>query len=133
MIPIELDDLARLGHPRAEQRAAARDHVGLAREIARAVDDDRGLGRAGRPDDLDAAADDHEEGHNRFAFLDENLSGLDLPHLAVRPDPLDLRRRQLRKDMVEAGGDRLQGGRSTLGHPPILADAGLLRTHSRSG
>ena len=54
LLAIQLDDLARLADARAEQRAAAGDHVDLAGELSRAVDGDERFVAAGGPHDLDA-------------------------------------------------------------------------------
>ena len=56
MLAIQLDHFARLADARPDERAATREHVDLAGELARPMDGDERLGGAGRPDDLDLAA-----------------------------------------------------------------------------
>ena len=99
---IQLDHFARLGGARAQQRAPAREHGGLAAELPRSMDHDETFGVAGWPHNLDFAALDHEERDDLVADLDEHFSALDRPHAAVRGNPRDLRGGQRRKYVVEA-------------------------------
>ena len=104
----QLDQLAAFPHPRLDQGPAARDHVHLAGELARAVDGDQRLAAHGGPDDLDAAADHDEEGHRFVPGVDQHLARLRHPAAAVGGNPRDLRGRQRGEDPVRAGGRRLQ-------------------------
>ena len=89
-------------HARSEQGAAARDHVHLAGELTRRVDDDQRLDRAVRADDLDLTRGHDEERHDLRAGFDEHLALLDRSRPSVRRDARDLRRRQRGKDVLEA-------------------------------
>ena len=77
-----------------------RDHVDLAGELTRPVDGDQRFAGAGQPDDLDLAGGHDEERHDVIAGLDEHLALMNRARMSVRGDPLDLRRRQDRKQMV---------------------------------
>ena len=61
LLVIELDDLARRAGARPHQRAAVREHVGLAGELARPMNGDDGLAGIRRLDDLDLSRGDDVE------------------------------------------------------------------------
>ena len=89
VIAIELDHLARHAGARTHQRPAAREHVGLAGELARPMDGDDGLAGVRRPDDLDLTRGDDEERHVLVPDIEEHLSGGHGAFPAVRGDARD--------------------------------------------
>ena len=115
-LAIEHDDLARLADPRAEQRAAPRDHVDLAAELPRAVHGDECLRAAGHPDHLDGALRDHEKRHHVIAGFDQDVAVLDGTHRPMRRDARDLRGGENGKHVVRAR--RGAKSRWTLSHVP---------------
>ena len=118
---IELDDFARLGRPCAHQRGTARQHVGLARELARPVlDDELVRGRPGAgADDFHGAARDDEEGHPAIAGLDKDVAAFDGAGAAVPADARHLVNGEFRKDVLESSAARESGWDRVVGHAAL--------------
>ena len=102
MLTTELNHLAGLGYTQLRQRAAARDHIALAGELAGPVrDNDRfGAAGAGRPDHLNLTAHHDEHGNELRPDLDEHIAAGRCAPPPVRLDPVELRRRQRWKQAV---------------------------------
>ena len=102
----------------AEQRAAARQHVHLAGELAGTVFGDQRLAVLAEPHDLELPLGHDEEGDDRGPFLDEHFPRLDRARRAVRGEARDLGGCESRKNVVGAGGN-LPAGEGRLGfHRP---------------
>ena len=104
MVAIQLDDFARCAGTRADERAAAGQHVDLAGELSRSMDGDERLGGAVWLDNVDLTCSDDEERHDLIPRLDKHLARLDVAHLPVRRDARDLCRCQRRKHLVDTRG-----------------------------
>ena len=97
---IELDDLAGLDRARPDQRAAAREHVDFAGELAGAVDRDDRVGRGGGPDDLDLTLVITKNGTIVWPASKRMSPGRDRPDAPVLRDARDVRRREHRKHLL---------------------------------
>ena len=97
---VEVEDVARLAHPSAHQAAPPGQHVDLAGELARLVDDDRIVSVEPRSYDLEAARQDHVDAASRVALIEEDLTRAHGHALGMRGEALDLRVAELREHLI---------------------------------
>ncbi len=102
-ITAELHRFARLGDLGAYQRAAPRQQGDLAGELARPERMDQRVALDGRPDDVDPTLQHHEECGVGRAGLEQPLALRNRAHPAVPPRAPDLRGRERRKHLLDAG------------------------------
>src|SRR5581483_3765214 len=95
-----LEDLALDGGAGRDQRRAAGQHVDVAGEFLRLVDDDRVRGAAGVLDDLDRAGEHDVEAEAAIAFGKQDVAGVDRARVSALPEGGDLRGRQPREGQV---------------------------------
>ena len=74
---IDLDDFARLPGAHAQQRGTTREHIDLACELSRSIDDHKRLAGTGRPNNLNLSCPDDEKWHNVLTWFDKHLARLD--------------------------------------------------------
>jgi hypothetical protein len=119
--PIKLNDLAVLGYAQASKRAAARDQVRLACELAGTVRDNDRLHapRGGRHQKV-AAHDD--EKWRCLADLDQHLTLRRLSAQTLRRDPVDVASVSVGKSRSACeggvGADGRRGSGAFIGRPP---------------
>jgi hypothetical protein len=94
VLPVDDDELTRARHAPAHERAAARQHVDLARELAASVQHDALLAAHERAQDLELAREHDEEGGRAIADLEDDVASRELAAHADVGDALDLRLRQ---------------------------------------
>ena len=97
LLAIELDHFAGLADAQAPDRAAPADHVGFAGKLPGVVAHDQRLGRVGRPQRLDFAAEDDKKWHRSVARFDQHLAARGRPTPSVGRNPRHLLRCERRK------------------------------------
>ncbi len=102
MLAIHDDDRPVADGARANQIAACRQHVDLARELARTVHGHPFFTAVERAHDLDGALDDHEEAGVLLAELEEHLARANAASRSDAGDPADLSGRQLGEHLIAA-------------------------------
>ena len=93
----DLEHAARAARARPDDGGMPGDHVDVAGKIAGAVDGDD---RVPFGEDLDLALEHDHERTVQAARLEQDFAGLEVPLASERRDPLDLRRRQGRENLL---------------------------------
>ena len=119
---LDLDQFAGLAHTHSKHSAAAAQHAGFTRELARAKGGHKVLVSTRRPDDLQVTRLDDEEPRVFRPGFDEDFAILNWSDVTVRGRALDLFRLQCRKHPLGSRiYSRQSDWRNCIGHARLLS------------